>query len=91
MMDEVASADDQQSMVALFMEIAAGQNDETARRFLQVTLRFSRLVSETHCIDLFVCLCFVMEEKSEFFFWFRATRFGFRLIARCLLGITSVY
>ncbi|KAK9935659.1 hypothetical protein M0R45_022750 [Rubus argutus] len=38
MMNEVASADDdQQSMVALFMEIAAGQNDETARRFLQAT------------------------------------------------------
>lgn len=55
-MNEVASADDQQSLVALFMEIAAGQNDETARRFLQVTLRFSRLVSETHCIDIFVCL-----------------------------------
>lgn len=55
-MNEVASADDQQSLVALFMEIAAGQNDETARRFLQVTLRFSRLVSETHCIDIFVCV-----------------------------------
>ncbi|PRQ41329.1 putative UBX domain-containing protein 2/7 [Rosa chinensis] len=34
---EAGSAEEQQSMVALFMEIAAGQTDETARRFLQAT------------------------------------------------------
>lgn len=50
-MEAASSAEEQQqSTVALFMEIAAGQSDETARRFLQVWISL-RDALVTHCID----------------------------------------
>jgi hypothetical protein len=44
-MEGMLSANDEQSMVSSFLEIAVGQTAETARQFLQVFHQFPLLLS----------------------------------------------